>query len=1051
GTTSPLSELHVNGSRTSYTGAFVGNTGTGAARIYMDASNGDFSGGDYTWIGQNDNLDFEIANVSPRITVKPDGKVGIGTASPSALLDVSSTTSGVLIPRVTLVQRNAIATPVTSELVFQTDNTPGYYYWDGTAWVQMLTGSGSGSGWATTGNAGLSAATNFLGTTDKVPLVFRTDNIERMRVDTTTGNVGIGTVNPVYPLHVVLPDNGSLNGIRFEGLRSSLAGHAVRLELTAPNSPAAANKKNFQIFNSNPNTAGGQNTLHLRSVTDAGATASNILSLTHDGNVGIGTTAPLGKLHVDGGSSAGTTPHLILGGGVAANDVSDLYVLDSKDLSTGVGYAAKVIGVNIQNQVDASNQVLQRTTWGGVTGSAAIYLGADDVNQGGFGILTAPQGSAAGTILTERFTVKGNGNVGIGTTAPTVKTHVFNTVDGIFTGLAIDNRKTYGAGTGINEVSRIILSLSEPATQNPLLRVMGFISAGTESEISSTEGFLSLGTRTATVETEKVRITSTGNVGIGTTSPVDMLHIYGTSGDRKVRIETTDLSGEAVVYLRASDADAQIAYERTGVNTGDLKFEVDNTGLTEMMRITSSGNVGIGTVSPGEKLEVSGGASNTIKVSGTGGAPSWQARVLIDRDIEARGGGIWIDNSAGTENEWFAGVPYNGGAASGGYSIGYHATQPEYIANSMLRITNAGNVGIGIGTPTGKLDVRAANTHTTGVYTGSGHLFLYNDQNNADELGAFLVFGSNYNDGTEKVTTRAAIKGGTDIAGNNGAGYLAFYTVPTPAGNQNTERMRIDQSGNVGIGTATPEDKLHIATTDVNATITLDATSTGPSVASAIQHKRAGSIRWWVGASGSGGVDNYSFFRYDNTGAFLGEAMTIERATGEVGIGTTTPGGQFELSLDQGRKPATNTWTIASDERLKNIEGAYSKGLEAILQLQPITYKYKNVGNRTFKEEVLNTQQVGFSAQEVRKIFPEAVGTDADGYLNFNMHAILVAYVNAIKELKAENEALKIEVAEISVLKNKVAEIDVLKLENASIKREIEQIKSIVGMQAEIK
>lgn len=145
---------------------------------------------------------------------------------------------------------------------------------------------------------------------------------------------------------------------------------------------------------------------------------------------------------------------------------------------------------------------------------------------------------------------------------------------------------------------------------------------------------------------------------------------------------------------------------------------------------------------------------------------------------------------------------------------------------------------------------------------------------------------------------------------------------------------------------------------------------------------------------------------YTRAGATVTEKMRIME-TGNVGIGTTTPNGLLELGLDQGRKPGTTTWTVVSDERLKNIGGTYTKGLTEILQLQPVTYYYKNVGERKFNEEVLKTQNVGFSAQEVQKVFPEAVGTDEDGYLNFNMHAILVAYVNAIKEQQAQIEELK--------------------------------------------
>ena len=72
-----------------------------------------------------------------------------------------------------------------------------------------------------------------------------------------------------------------------------------------------------------------------------------------------------------------------------------------------------------------------------------------------------------------------------------------------------------------------------------------------------------------------------------------------------------------------------------------------------------------------------------------------------------------------------------------------------------------------------------------------------------------------------------------------------------------------------------------------------------------------------------------------------------------------------------------------------------------------------NVGKRKFAPQMLATQNVGFSAQDVKKIFPEAVGVDNDGYLNFNMHPILVAYANAFKELKAQIDDLKKQVDQL--------------------------------------
>jgi hypothetical protein len=87
--------------------------------------------------------------------------VGIGTSSPnaSAALDVSSTTKGILLPTMTQTQRNAIASPATGLLVFQTDNTPGFYYYNGTAWVAI-----GGSGGAT--SSGGSATNTLIYTTD---------------------------------------------------------------------------------------------------------------------------------------------------------------------------------------------------------------------------------------------------------------------------------------------------------------------------------------------------------------------------------------------------------------------------------------------------------------------------------------------------------------------------------------------------------------------------------------------------------------------------------------------------------------------------------------------------------------------------------------------------------------------------------------------------------------------------------------------------------------------------------------------------------------------
>lgn len=120
-----------------------------------------------------------------------NAQVGIGTTTPddSAALDITSTDSGFLMPRVALTATTDTATITGTEeeslLVYNTatinDVTPGFYYWNGTVWVAL--NATIPAAWELLGNAGTVAGTNFLGTTDGVDLVFKTNNVERLRID----------------------------------------------------------------------------------------------------------------------------------------------------------------------------------------------------------------------------------------------------------------------------------------------------------------------------------------------------------------------------------------------------------------------------------------------------------------------------------------------------------------------------------------------------------------------------------------------------------------------------------------------------------------------------------------------------------------------------------------------------------------------------------------------------------------------------------------------------------------------------------------------------
>jgi hypothetical protein len=134
------------------------------------------------------------------------------TPNSSAMLEVRATNKGILIPRVALTGLNdsiTIPHPATSLLVYNTGtgglSIQGFYYNAGTPsspnWVRLVVGGFTSSdAWLIGGNAGTTNV-NFLGTTDSVSLRFRTNNVERMVID-SMGNVGIGTGTPTVKLEV---------------------------------------------------------------------------------------------------------------------------------------------------------------------------------------------------------------------------------------------------------------------------------------------------------------------------------------------------------------------------------------------------------------------------------------------------------------------------------------------------------------------------------------------------------------------------------------------------------------------------------------------------------------------------------------------------------------------------------------------------------------------------------------------------------------------------------------------------------------------------------
>jgi hypothetical protein len=142
--------------------------------------------------------------------------VGIGTNTPhpTALLELYSTSKGLLIPRMTQAERDAISSPATGLLIYQTDNTPGFYYWNGTAWIPILSSSsGSGLFWSLTGNS--ITGTEFLGTTNAQPLVIRVGDQETFRFNPP------GASAPAWSIQRGGGDQRGLHAVDLQAARSA--------------------------------------------------------------------------------------------------------------------------------------------------------------------------------------------------------------------------------------------------------------------------------------------------------------------------------------------------------------------------------------------------------------------------------------------------------------------------------------------------------------------------------------------------------------------------------------------------------------------------------------------------------------------------------------------------------------------------------------------------------------------------------------------------------------------------------------------------------------
>jgi len=483
-------------------------------------------------------------------------QVGINTVSPNAQLDINSgnqaapsNTDGILIPR---IDKFPVANPTVSQngmMVFLTTavglKAPGFYYWDNT--VSGWIGIGSKSNWGLNGNAGTNPTTNFIGTTDGQPLVLGANSSEKMRIE-AGGNTGIGISSPLAKLHVRNNASGMVPNAEAVGVIENNNNTYLNL---------LSGTESGILFGANGNATNGAIIYNPVGVTDGMVFRTNgntnQMVLSSAGNLAIGGFIPTYPLQFNS----------VLG------DKISLW-----------GGAGAHYGFGIQGSL------LQIHTVNAVSDVAFGY------------------GSSAA--FTETMRIRGNGSVGIGIAAPNAKLQVKSSnqsapanTDGILipqilafpltnptfsqNGMMVflattigtktagfyywDNSSTSWIGVGSDHN----WGLNGNSGTNPAANFIG----------TSDNNDFSIGAGNAVV----MKVTATGNVGVGSGTPLQKLDV---NGNMNLRNQSNNFRiGNAPVLSISNSAARNIL---AGANAGPILGGTDNCFLGESAGFLSNGS-----------------------------------------------------------------------------------------------------------------------------------------------------------------------------------------------------------------------------------------------------------------------------------------------------------------------------------------------------------------------------------------------------------------------------------------------------------------------------
>ncbi len=1070
GSTNPTASLQINSTATTnyglsvnsdslttgYLASFYSNgTDTSSRRIVSIVNDNTAATGAISLYVRQDST-ADIVNIfdggTEVLTILDGGNVGIGTTSPSQLLHLYAASGAA---RQT-IQSDSAGVGIYLDKQNLVNDSFIEYKVDGTSeWKTGMSGA-SGDGFVISEGPALN------------PRLF----IE------AGGNVGIGTTTPVGVLHAI----GT--GIIFERNESDNNGRwtqqvrRTRADSTPPNAGfggamgfalegysdndivAAASVGAYWETNQIDDTTARDSYLGFSTMEDN--TLSERIRINSSGNVGIGTTSPGSKLHVYGGNiqlednyyiglnsqvrtlygsgnvtnTAGNSIYAMID--VDGNATTNTFSVRANNSSTdvfsvredGQGYFAGNVGIgtttpsaslDVVGGYVRTNQDFEQSD--GTNGFRMHSRVANSYDFWQLAPITAGSVDWTKGIALERAT----GNVGIGITTPEEKLHV--------------------VGSDASDITAYVRNTGAGDSRIRLRDVGGDFIIRTD-----TAGGLRIYDNADARDV--LTVDSSGDVGIGTTTPTGKLHINqdsanealfvaGGSGGVDVATFVRDVGGNTTVGINGNSDNAQMYFTTTGntfaLGTDGSSFKISDNGTlgtNDRLTIDSSGNVGIGTTSPSTRLDVIGASSaDVVKFDLVVASANTILELSSDDGVIGAGSNFlkWSD---------------------GGTTLGV--------------IRGNGNLGIGTTAPSSLLEI-----------SGSQGTMTINDTRDTTFSVGDTIGAINFTSADDSSSLAGATRGSIELITENTFGSshgLAFSTRATGAF---SEKMRIDASGNVGIGTTAPTEELQIGDAD-----TTDGGSqkalviTGNATGSA----EGGEIQIQMAADYDTTYDNYVIDVFEDDLRIRRSGVGsdfILTSVGNVGIGDTTPSYKLDVNGDvqlggninntamltfngssytgtmgmdgtglriahnSGSRdirivagsagvrlaPGGTSWTSLSDERLKkNISDISGQdALEKLAQIRSVTFNWEDQDWNT-------DQQVGVIAQDVLDVFPQLVqssnidlnGVEGDYYaVDYSMLVSpLIAGVNELwaKVTKNISDILS-NTNRITQLENELAEV----------------------------